>query len=447
MSNQAPKYPSDRGQKGKGIFALRYQAYLFHVAEAHSLPDAAKLLLTLVVLAENQLRYQRPVRFWNEQICDKLRIRKERLIEIRKQLVDAGLMVYIRGWKGVAAQYWVTVPGGDDAIADRQLSDNIPDQDCIDVSSHSEIPCGKSYQKKDDQRIECGNRDQNSATPRKSDDWIQSGNAHPIDDEREIPVGNPDSIAHPNPDPKPDQKPDTKANHKPSTFLSTSGAASDESSISSSSPPCAQVPSPNSTGQPVTWAEVAEGMKSLRVSKIQAAIEAAKSNGFTAPQVIGLIEVLKRLRQGLCNSPAGALYDRLQTNGAAEWDATQNWPWQSDEALAEPSPYDIPAAVKKVHAERLERENQQRAKEFADKSSRLETSHGAVLNAMDHQAVLELIGGEKLVRKTLEARGRDAPEVRVTLLQLIDIRLNRIEKQASDDDHRMANDQTTGRRR
>lgn len=180
-----------------------------------------------------------------------------------------------------------------------------------------------------------------------------------------------------------------------------------------------------STGEPVTWAEAAEGMKLLKVSRIQRAIAAAQENGFTPPQVLSLVDTLRAVPSSLCTSPAGALYDRLTTPHAADWDATENWPWQSPEGSPTPSPYVTPPAVARQMADQNEQERMERARRYTEEQFRLETTHGATLNAMDDSAVLALIANEPAtLRKTYQAKGRDSPDVRTCLLQVIDKQAN-----------------------
>ena len=51
----------------------------------------------------------------------------------------------------------------------------------------------------------------------------------------------------------------------------------------------------------------------------------------------------------------------------------------------------------------------------------METTHGTTLNAMDDTAVLALIADETAtLRRSYLAKGRDLPDVRTRLLQLID---------------------------
>jgi len=192
--------------------------------------------------------------------------------------------------------------------------------------------------------------------------------------------------------------------------------------------PCAQTPVRTSTGEPVTWAEAAEAMKSLKVSRIGAAIEAAKANDFAPPAVLALVDVLREVPADLCKSPAGALYDRLTTPGAAEWLATENWPWSSQAAshdAEQPKPDVYPYQPQPSPQNDLDRQRKA-AQEF----DRLILEHGEALTAMDDTALEVLIltstGGTEKSRAALLAqviaRGRDSPLVHRTLLELMDVK-------------------------
>lgn len=205
---------------------------------------------------------------------------------------------------------------------------------------------------------------------------------------------------------------------------SSPSAKSKISQPPASSAPSAQTPVRTSTGEPVTWAEAAEAMKSLKVSRIGAAIEAAKANDFAPPAVLALVDVLRHVPADQCKSPAGALYDRLTTPGAAEWLATENWPWSSQAAEASDEKPDVyPYQPQPSPQNDLERQRR-----LAQEFDRLILEHGEALTAMDDAGLEELIltstGGSEKSRAALLtqvlARGRDSPLVHRTLLELMD---------------------------
>ncbi len=193
----------------------------------------------------------------------------------------------------------------------------------------------------------------------------------------------------------------------------------------------AQQPVRSSTGQPATWAEVAVAMKDLKVSRVTETIKAATANGFTPPQVLALIDVVKLAASNPnCTSPGGALVDRLKTSHAVEWNADECWPWSSQVGANPPppaSPYEVPDEVSAAEAKRREAEDLQRDRDFIAELGRLELSHGATLNAMsrDELQVLMATAGpaaQAMLRRDYTAKGRDSPDVRPTLLKLLENR-------------------------
>ena len=189
----------------------------------------------------------------------------------------------------------------------------------------------------------------------------------------------------------------------------------------------AQQPVRSSTGEPATWAEVAEAMSRLKISRIQDGISAAKRHGFTPPQVLALIDVVGAAPKG-ATSPAGALWDRLNTPHAVNWDASEGWPWSSQSGANPPppaSPYDVPDEVSAADAKRREAEDLQRDRDFIAEMGRLELEHGATLNAMSGDDLQSLMAtasqaAQAMLRRDYTAKGRDSPDVRPTLLRLID---------------------------
>lgn len=187
----------------------------------------------------------------------------------------------------------------------------------------------------------------------------------------------------------------------------------------------AQTPVRTSTGEPVTWAEAAEAMKSLKVSRIGAAIEAAKANDFAPPAVLALVEVLRHVPSDQCKSPAGALYDRLTTPGAAEWLATENWPWSSQAAAAaaESDPYPVGKSTLPTAAQEAER-----TRASLQELDRLIAQHGEQLDRMTSDELQDLIatstlgteGSRAQTEKLVSSKGRDSPLVHRTLLEMLD---------------------------
>lgn len=193
---------------------------------------------------------------------------------------------------------------------------------------------------------------------------------------------------------------------------------------SPSSAQSAQRPVRSSTGVPATWAEAAEAMKRLKISRRQAAIEDARTNGFNPPQVLALIDYLLS-PAAKCESPAGALCDRLATPDASDWDMNEGWPWSKPVGSEPTSTYEPSSDAQRVHAANLEREAMDRRRQFVQELERCELAHGEMLNGMDETAVLELIATDapataKVIQRDYLAKGRDSPDVRPALLKLID---------------------------
>lgn len=190
---------------------------------------------------------------------------------------------------------------------------------------------------------------------------------------------------------------------------------------STSNPPPQPVRS--STGEPATWAEVAEAMKSLRISRKQHAIDAAQTNGFTPPQVLALIEHLGTVPGTDCESPGGALYDRLSTPDAIDWNANEGWPW-SKAGAASSSPYVQSEAVRQAQAATTEAERLERSRQYCRDVGRRELAYGEFLNRMTDDEILLLIGSDRIMsimlRPAFTAKGRDSPDVRPELLALLE---------------------------
>lgn len=207
----------------------------------------------------------------------------------------------------------------------------------------------------------------------------------------------------------------------------SSSSASSQNSKTTTTAKCAQDPVRSATGEPVTWAEVAEGMKKLKVARIQDSIAAAQSNDFAPPVVLSLIEHLQALPAGLAESPAGALVDRLRTDGAAEWLVDENWPWsagKSETNAAAPEPYPIGKSSLPTADEERAR-NQASLREL----DRLIQQHGDTLTAMSTEDLEEMIlrsslGTEKsreMILGLVRSKGRDSPIVHRNLLEMLDV--------------------------
>lgn len=198
-----------------------------------------------------------------------------------------------------------------------------------------------------------------------------------------------------------------------------------KTNTSPSSSQSAQQPVRTSTGEPATWAEVAEAMKSLKISRREQTMKAAQRNGFNPAQVLAIIDYLVALPAEACESPAGALCDRLGTEDAADWDCNENWPWSGADKPESSSLYDVPSEVQQENAKRLEAESLERSRKFAADVERRELMFGAALNAMSFADHMALIGtappaNRELLTRDYQAKGRDSPDVRPELLRLLE---------------------------
>ena len=191
---------------------------------------------------------------------------------------------------------------------------------------------------------------------------------------------------------------------------------------------CAQTPVRSSTGVPVTWGEVAERLSKLKLSRVSFFVDSATQAGFTPPQVMALIDVaIEAQESGDCQSAVGAVYDRIvSAPQSVQWESTEGWPWSVKETPAgatEANPYDVPDEVKAEHQRRNDEERRKRHAEYLKRVEALEFAYGASLNAMSTVEIEELIGSNRtkarLLLPTFRARGRDSPEVRPGLLELM----------------------------
>lgn len=135
-----PSYP----KRGTSFFAIRYMAYVLRCGIGMEHGCEAVALLLAVSLTEDKTRYSKAVCFWNDQLTAYLGCRVERLIAIRKRVIDAGWLHYEPGRKGIPGKYWVLVPGGDENLNDASLGENSVG------SLTADIPYGKAHTKADD---------------------------------------------------------------------------------------------------------------------------------------------------------------------------------------------------------------------------------------------------------------------------------------------------------
>lgn len=126
------------------FFAMKYLAYILRAGLAMDFGPRAVLLLTIIAITEDKIRYRKAVRFWNDNLTAFLGCREDKLSEIRKQLSLAGWLHYVPGRKGVPGQYWVTAPGGDECIDDSILGENLPPEAHGDGSETAQIPPGNT---------------------------------------------------------------------------------------------------------------------------------------------------------------------------------------------------------------------------------------------------------------------------------------------------------------
>ena len=210
---------------------------------------------------------------------------------------------------------------------------------------------------------------------------------------------------------------------------------SSTTSTSAPAEPTGQTPVRTSTGVPVTWMEVGEGMKKLKVARIQDAIAAAQANDFAPPAVLALVEYLLELPPGTAESPAGALVDRLRCPDASGWLVDEFWPWSANGSAngagngsgssqgRKDEPYPVGASGLPT-AEQEQARTAASLKEF----DRLIAAHASRLAAMSTVEIELMIGSSKLGtegsrKATLQlvtSKGRDSPLVNRTLLEMLD---------------------------
>lgn len=194
----------------------------------------------------------------------------------------------------------------------------------------------------------------------------------------------------------------------------------------------AQQPVRSSTGEPVSWAEVAEAMKPLKISRKAEAMKFAQEHGFTPPAVLALVDYLRTVSVADCESPGGALFDRLKTPDAADWDVHEGWPWRHRPAdgggVVSDSPYVVPPDVQAERERQAEADRVERARKMVQERDRRELTFGDRLDAMSEVERMTLIGTARVgadgLRRDYIAKGFLNQDVRGELLMLLEIQLN-----------------------
>ncbi len=100
-------YPTDRKSCG---YSIRYIRWLMHSGTASEIGPDAFALLVAVVMTEDEIHYQRPPNFYNEQLANRCGIStnsKHALIRARQIAIDAGLLWYEPGAKRRPGRYFV----------------------------------------------------------------------------------------------------------------------------------------------------------------------------------------------------------------------------------------------------------------------------------------------------------------------------------------------------
>jgi hypothetical protein len=100
-------YPTDRKSCG---YSIRYIRWLMHSGISSEIGPDAFALLVAVVMTEDEIHYQRPPNFYNEQLANRCGIStnsKHALIRARRIAIDAGLLWYEPGAKRRPGRYFV----------------------------------------------------------------------------------------------------------------------------------------------------------------------------------------------------------------------------------------------------------------------------------------------------------------------------------------------------
>ena len=138
MESEYPKRPS--------YFANKFCRLLMEFDVASDIGPAGCWLLTIIVMAEDRLRYSKPVKKWNANLMRELGdIDKRTLRKLRQKAIDSGWLHY-EYEKGSRkhGRYWVTIPIPDDEIPSELAilrgTKNVPRDVPRDVPHSKPIP-------------------------------------------------------------------------------------------------------------------------------------------------------------------------------------------------------------------------------------------------------------------------------------------------------------------
>ncbi|QJW93097.1 hypothetical protein FTUN_0600 [Frigoriglobus tundricola] len=113
MEAAYPKRPSH--------FDRTYLRWLIDARAVNQIGADGVLLLTVIVLQEDQCRYSGPVDFWSGQLMHATGIASEDTLgRVRKRCVDARLLNYEPGSRSKPARYWVAEPCANPAPTPRE---------------------------------------------------------------------------------------------------------------------------------------------------------------------------------------------------------------------------------------------------------------------------------------------------------------------------------------
>jgi hypothetical protein len=133
-----PKYPT-RGSH----FGIRVCRLLHKTCAAQEIGPIGTLLVTFVALQEDACRYKKPVTFYDGQLMPILGVTSQATITAaRRKAVEAGWLVYLRGWKGKASTYWVAVPSVANGLEDAPIAEDADpsfDQDSVQKMNRNAI--------------------------------------------------------------------------------------------------------------------------------------------------------------------------------------------------------------------------------------------------------------------------------------------------------------------
>lgn len=130
-------YPVGRS----AFFAVRFIAHCLRRGIAYTLGQDAMLLLVAIVTAEDRVRYTKPVNFWNDQLVGQIGLTARRLYTARDLCVTRGWLSHFEGSPGKPPQYFVKVPGGDQAIDAAPIDDR-------ELEGFAEVPAPVAIQPK-----------------------------------------------------------------------------------------------------------------------------------------------------------------------------------------------------------------------------------------------------------------------------------------------------------